>query len=302
MNDATETLRALYLTQYLPLKLRGKSDSTKRQYLIQIDHFCRFLGREATLDDLDDEVVTAFLGSVIERGNSPATANKARNHILSLWRYAARKKLVPHFPDVARLKEPRRKPVAWHTPQIDRLLAECSLEQGRVAGVPKGLWWTCLHLILFFTGERISALLQLRLDDLDWDTGWLTARAETRKFATEDKSWKLRPEVMTQLKLMQLPHRELLFPWDRDRTLLYRDYGRILIRAELPHDRKSKFHRMRKTHASYIKAAGGDATEALGHSSPQVTAVYLDPTITAPEQAADLLVLPAMLRGDGRQS
>lgn len=48
----------------------------------------------------------------------------------------------------------------------------------------------------------------------------------------------------------------------------------------LPHDRRCKPQRIRRTFASFIESAGGDATEALGHSCRRVTLEsYIDPTV-----------------------
>lgn len=50
------------------------------------------------------------------------------------------------------------------------------------------------------------------------------------------------------------------------------------------------FHALRKSHASYLEAAGGDATESLGHSNRRLTqTVYLDASICGDKQWADLL-------------
>jgi hypothetical protein len=47
---------------------------------------------------------------------------------------------------------------------------------------------------------------------------------------------------------------------------------------------------MRKASASYVALGGGDATEHLGHASPEMTRQhYLDPRITSPKSALDYL-------------
>jgi integrase len=71
-------------------------------------------------------------------------------------------------------------------------------------------------------------------------------------------------------------------PWDRHPTYVYNRLKIILKRAGLPHGRKDKFHKVRKTTASYYEAAGGSAQRLLDHSSPAVTRRYLDPRIVSP--------------------
>ena len=63
-------------------------------------------------------------------------------------------------------------------------------------------------------------------------------------------------------------------------------------RAGLPDTREYKFHAIRKSTASHYEAAGGNATELLGHSSRKVTQGYLDPRIVRTKPAVELLFRP----------
>lgn len=94
---------------------------------------------------------------------------------------------------------------------------------------------------------------------------------------------------------LQTIHRERntrVFPWPYTDTYLWRKYEALLNRAGLPSDRAHKFHCVRKSVASYFEAAGGNATELLGHSSRRITRRYLDPRVVSPPQASDVLFRP----------
>jgi integrase len=70
-------------------------------------------------------------------------------------------------------------------------------------------------------------------------------------------------------------------PWARGHKsgTFYRRYTMLLERAGLPTGRRWKPQCLRRTFATFLEAAGGDATEALDHSSRRVTKQsYLDPT------------------------
>lgn len=301
ISPSHNTLQGFYSSVYLPLRLRGKSASTKGQYLIQLRHFEKFLGRDPLLTDLTDEVVSAFLASIIERGNAPATANKARNHILALWRLAARKQFVAEYPDVAPETEPRRVPKAWMPDELQKLFEACEQLPGRVGAIPASVWWYALLVILWWTGERIGAVLQLKWSDLDQNSGWLTVPAEARKRKTGDMIFHLPPEAMTALAKITVPRRPLIFPWPFGRNYVWNRYNKILKEAGLPSDRKSKFHRIRKSTASYYEAAGGNATDLLGHSERSVTMAYLDPRIAKGPQPAAKLFSPHSQKNDDPQ-
>jgi integrase len=82
---------------------------------------------------------------------------------------------------------------------------------------------------------------------------------------------------------------ELVFPWDRQYTYIWTRMNKILERAGLPAGRRDKFHKIRRTTASYAEAAGLSAQKLLDHSSPAVTAAYLDPRIVRQKSAPDVL-------------
>ena len=84
----------------------------------------------------------------------------------------------------------------------------------------------------------------------------------------------------------------LIFPWPYCPSMLWLRYKKIIRRAGLPTGRKRAFHCMRKSAASHFEAAGGNATELLGHSDRRVTLSYLSPTIVKPQQSSALLFSP----------
>jgi integrase len=297
--ETPATVRQLFTYVYVPLRLRGKSQRTAHQYRIYVDHLAKFLEREPLLSDFDDEVIGAFFHWLVETGRSPASANKARNHILALWRLAARKRFVEQFPDVPRLHEPARIPKAWTQADLSKLFATIEGLPGEIGVVPAGAWWLALHHLLWWTAERIGAVLQLRWSDIDLDSGWLIIPAEFRKFQTCDKATELPPEAINAMRAIVQPQRELILPWPQSKSWLWGRYKKILKRAGLPTDRKSSFHRMRRSAASHFEAAGGNATELLGHSSRRVTMAYLSPIIVKPQQTVGMLFSPGAVAKGG---
>lgn len=292
-----ETLRQLYLDHYAPHVLRLRSDKTKHHYRLNLSRFDKFLGRAALLSDLNDDTVGALCARIVEEGRSVATANKFRKDILAMWRFAARKRFVGEWPDVPAFKEPIRTPRAWTESELARLWQACASTPGKIAGVAAGAWWTALHHVLWFSGERIRAVLSLRWDDFDAETGWLVVPAEVRKGGKADKATELPPVAVAAIEAIREPRRNLIFEWDRSESVLWNHYKKILRRAGLSADRRSKFHRIRRSAASHYQAAGGSAQLLCGHSNAKVTEGYLDPRIAKPPQAAALLFTPGERKG-----
>jgi integrase len=272
---------------YLPLKLRSRSKNTIRLYRHSVRSFGKFLDRPAKFTDLTDDTVSAYLAWLVSRKLSPYTVNKERSQLLAIWNYAARKGHVVTFPDVQPERVPQRVPQAWTTDELSRLIESCRSQSGDVCGVPAADWWTALHLVIWDTAERIGAVLQLTWRG--YQQPWLLIPAETRKGRREDKLLKLGQDTQAAIERIRTPRRKLLFPWDRCPTSLYYHYGQLLRRAGLPDDGRCKFHRMRRSVASYYESNGGNATELLGHTSRRTTRAYLDPRIVKTVQPCDVL-------------
>ena len=290
--SSRNSLLSLYVDLYEPRNLADASDSCRQQYRSNIKAFGRWIGRPAAPDDLTDDNVMAFIRSIRAKGRSPATANKIRGQIISLWRFLARKRIVETFPDVPPLREFRRVPVGWSHEQIDRLFAACASAEGFVDCIPASRWWTALHFVLWDSGLRIGAAMKLRWEHFDLAGGVLLVPAEIQK-QSADQQFPLGDDTVFWLRSILQPEREVVFAWAKCYDSLWNHYRRLLIRAGLPADRRSKFHRMRRSHASHLKAAGGDPTASLGHSGTRMTQLhYLDPSIVGGQNAAAMLRRP----------
>lgn len=273
---------------YLPMRLVGCSPKSIHQHRVALGHFQRFLGREPTTDDLTDLSASSLLAYLAER-QAAITANKTLDKLLAQWRFLSQQGLVSTWPNVRKLPEPEVIPLAWLDHEMRAILAACGKAYGRYSGVRAADWWLGLHLVIYDTAERISAVLGLEWSHYDPQTRWLHIPAELRKGKRRSRMVRLGPDTAAQLAKIAKPVRPAMFPWEWTVTMLYKRYDSILRDAGLPTDRRSKFHRLRRTVASYYKRAGGDARELLDHSSWSVTAKYLDPRLIGSSQASDLL-------------
>lgn len=284
------SLQEFFEQWYLPLRLIGASQHCIFQYRLNISRFSDWLHRPATTDDLTDENLARFIGTIVADGRSPATANKVLSQLRALWEFAARRGLRTDYPSIRKLTEYKRAPTAWSREQLSTLFHALRSVRGRVCHVRASVWWICLHAVLWDSGARIGAILRAEWSDVDWERGELLLRAEIQK-QKADQRFKLHPDTLALLSLMR-QRSGPLFPWPTSRANIWDHYKRILRDAGLPHDRRSKFHRMRRSVASWFEASGGNATELLGHSSRKVTEAYLDEQITGRPAASSLLFRP----------
>lgn len=281
------TLDALYRDQYEPLALRSRRPNTKRLYRTTLRFFNQYLGRRATIADLNDATVSGFAAYRLECGLSKYSVNKDLFNLLAMWRWLHKKRIVRNWPDVAMEKPPTRAAVALTRLELARVRQAIAVEDSS----PGPKFWLALFLLIWDTAERISAVMALTWDRVDVDSGWVRYDAEDRKGATADNVLPIDKETITALKAIRRASGQV-FHWPYSATYIYRKLGRIMERAGLPNNRLYKFHAFRKSVASHYEAAGGNATELLGHTSRKVTQAYLDPRIVRKTSAVDLLFRP----------
>lgn len=279
------------LNQYEQIRLVGRSDHTLELMRVSLAKFADYLGHKPKLSDFTDANLAGFAKARLAAGRSYATVQQNQLKLLALWRFACQSGLLSHWPRIKPLRVPERTPRAWTQEELSILFAAIAVVPGRVGEVPAALWWETLHRLLWNTGERVTSILGLRWQHVDLPARVVHVPAELRKGKTRDKSYRLGADTLGCLE--RLPHRKgIVLPWPWFRSSIYRKYRSILQSANLPSDRGSLFHRMRRSVASHVKAAGGDPTAAMDHASPRTTQDYLDPRICPQFSPADLLFTP----------
>lgn len=265
-------------------------------YTFSIDRFGDFLEREPELSDLEDLTVSKFLrwrAVTPHKGKvaRPASVAKDKCQLLGLWNAAARKRLVEHFPDLARniVRVPHRPPQAYTVEEISRMVRVAKTRQGMIGPVPAAWVWPTLLMSCYFTGERIGSHLEVRWQQIDSTRRTVTFLSEHRKGLGRTITRAITPQLVQMLDVARRGPDELVWPW-----LEYREIGSLWPRIRdicLAADVTPKgFHAIRKAAGSYVKAAGGDATEFLTHADGRTTKDhYLDPKIVGEASALDFL-------------
>ena len=283
------SLQRVLLDLYAPLT--GVSQRTVTLYSYTLRAWGEFLGRPPETADLDELCVAQFLAHRV-RTMAAATAAKDRAQIRAIWEWCARRKLCDTWPSLPKIVVPERVPEAWLTDEMRAILSSAAEEKGVIGGFPAADVLRAILLLCYDTGERISSVVSLRSSDVRGCT--VVFRAEARKGRRRDIMREISVECADALLVIRRGPDEAAIPWDRHHTCLWRRLKTILGRAGLPSDRRCKFHRIRRTTASYYEAAGGSAQRLLDHSSPAVTRKYLDPRIVPPGQPAPS-VLPRVV-------
>jgi len=270
----------LFESRYRPLRLAGASPKTITTYRAAVNAWVRCMGRVA-VPTIDSALLATFQERLLKQVGV-ASANTYCAHLMVLLRFAADEDvgLLKRLPKWRRLKEPKRSPLALTVEEFQQVLEAARTWHGEIAGYPAGDWWSALLLVGWETGLRYSALLTLRSVDVLWDSRGLFCQADTQK--DKEGLWFALPEhVLAALRRIHDPGRELLFPRNVSIDCVGRWFRTILDRSGIyaPKGCGQRFHRLRRSKASYTRVLGGNATVALGHCCEAVTLRYFDPRI-----------------------
>ena len=279
--------------------LRNLDAKTMKLYGMLLGRLRAFLGREPTVADLDDLVISRYLRARATqswRGKTvrPASVAKDRVMLAAVWTLAARQRWAAEFPELPRIKVPKSIPTgrAYTAEDVAALIRRALTRKGLTGGRPSAWWWASLLYMAFCTGERATALLSLRWGELDIERRRVVFLGSTRKGSTHD----IERDFTQQLADMMRPQAgapgDLVWPWDRHRGSLWTS---LKLLCRLAGVRYRGFHGLRRTRASYAALAGGTAaaTAVLDHSDPKMQERYVDPLI-CPSDQSSVSCLPAL--------
>lgn len=246
--------------------IRGYSENTIKSYRKDLETFVRFMranNPQARWSTITREDIDKFLTYQQQRGLSPATTNRQISAISSLYRYFQREGLLVTNPTQyeSRRKLKQTLPSIIPVQQIRRAYE-------RAQGVTK----TMLGL-LATTGIRIQELLDLRWQDIDFETSTLRicGKGSKERLVSTDKS------VLASLSAIRdhsRPDFKIFFVSQRKaRYMIYE--------ALRPYSNSPQLspHAIRHTFATELAKNGENCTtiaKILGHSHIETSQKYIN--------------------------
>ena len=290
-------LEAVYIPERIDL-----ADGTVAQLRVVVRMLSRYLGHDAKPSDLSRETMLAWMRA-LRQDRSPATVNSKRRAIVAVWNAAAEQGLCSPPHQIPKLSEPRRIPVAWTMPEVDRIFAAVSQLDGEWSGVPVALCWRIALLVFWDTGNRLNPVIQARLSQVDLEAGTMLVPAENIKGRREDRLYSLHTQTVDSIRASLPSGREKLFPFPWGITQVWRHLKKILRSAGLPHDSKRMFHCLRRSAESHAAAQRGIewAAAAVGHGVGVARKSYISPAICRPPSLVDALPRPKLSPSGERQ-
>lgn len=185
------------------------SAGTVAQYNYAVIAFSRFLKRPATLDDLTDQALNAWIEHRLQSGLARITIRNQTAAIKTLWKAAREQRLVGNRPEfVKRLRVNLPIVRTLTESQLEMVLTSCMKIDGRFpSGVPRGRLLWALFLTDYFSGLRRCDIIDVPTEQALSDL-WLVRQKKTGDIVT------FAPPILVREAIERTypPHRERAFP------------------------------------------------------------------------------------------
>ncbi|MER3445686.1 MAG: site-specific tyrosine recombinase XerD [Candidatus Dadabacteria bacterium] len=262
--------------------VKGLSKNTLESYGRDVLKFVVFL-EEKNITDIDQVVynhILDFLTYLKERGLRPKSISRALISIRQFFKFLLTERLIESDPAFL-----------IRTPKIKRVLPEVlSLEDVEKLlsspdeSSPEGIRDKCMLEVLYATGIRVSELVELRLNDVNFELGYIIAYGKGSKeriVPIGDKAKnKLREYLDTSRpKLLKSRTSVNLFVTRLGKKMTRQGFWKILK----TYSRKSGItkkispHTLRHSFATHLLERGADLRAIqimLGHSDISTTQIY----------------------------
>lgn len=259
---------------------RRFSVHTLKAYRKDLDQFSAFLASlETDFFNIDDKVARGWLVYLLEEGVGERSVNRKLSAIKSFYRFLIKQGAIDCSPlqSVKVLKTPKRTPSFVRKSEMDLLLLENVFEDNY-----EGLRDKLIIHLLYFTGMRLSELINLKESDVGEDVLKVLGKRSKERYIPLTKS------LTGLIKKYKKAKETSGFYKENDFFLLLTDKGDKLYEKFV--FRKVKYylglittqkdkspHVLRHTFATQMLNAGADLNaikEILGHADLSATQVY----------------------------
>lgn len=283
MNGAFSGLDAL-IDEFLNFMIieKGASPNTIDGYSRDLARYAKFMAERGIVEigQITTEDAIACLASFHEEGLAPNSTNRALAALRSFYKYLLREKKIDRTPlshiELARIWS--RLPDVLSRDQMALLLAQ----PGQTT--PADMRDAAMLELMYATGIRVSELIALTLNSINWHVGYLIASGKGEK----ERIVPIGREACAKLKRYVENARPLLLKEGRCDLLFLSRFGRGLSRQgfwkivrgyseRAGLGKKVHPHTFRHSFASHLLEGGADLRSVqimLGHADISTTQVY----------------------------
>jgi integrase/recombinase XerC len=267
----------LFLAQ---LERENASAHTVRNYRADLQQFCGYFtvaGATPTADQIDALAIREWMGGLYDAGLSAVTIRRKLAAVRSLFKHLQYTGVVSS--NVARLartpKTPKSLPGILTAEQTNTLLNGASRKSSE-SERPYPERDIAILEMLYGCGVRVSELVSLNLEDVDWSEGWVRVRGKGKK----ERQTPITSRALSALR--EYLGKRAARPGENAIFLNYRglrltDVSVRNIVKIYSEDPSVHPHSFRHAYATHLLAAGADLRsiqELLGHARLSTTQKY----------------------------
>ena len=264
----------------LRCQAQNLSQGTLGWYRQLLKMFGRFLEDQgiAVVREVTPTLIRQYLERMRARGNSSVTIERAYGGIRCFLGFLSRERMIPQNP-IQLVEKPRVERKLIKPLSMDQV--QLLLRQPNQKRYDEHRLWTIMVLI-FDTGLRISEVIGLRKDAIDFQAGVLSVMGKGGKERQVPFGSNAKRALWSYMaRRGDIPGQDLFFVSRFGgrccRYLLRKEFHRMGLQAGIQGVRVSP-HTMRHTFATQYIVNGGDAfslQQILGHSTLDMVKIYV---------------------------
>ncbi len=261
---------------------KGASRNTIDGYSRDLNRYAGFIEERGVVEisGIETEDVIAYLASLHGQGLAANSVNRALAAIRGLYRYLLREKKVDHTPmaHIVLAKVWTRLPDVLSREEMALLLAQPGAE------TPADIRDSAMLELVYATGIRVSELIGLTVNSINWQVGYLVAMGKGEK----ERIVPVGQTAYERVKRYQEGARPLLLKGRESDLLFLNRSGKGLTRqgfwkivkkyaAKAGLDKAIHPHTFRHSFASHLLEGGADLRSVqimLGHADISTTQIY----------------------------
>ncbi|MBN2134554.1 MAG: site-specific tyrosine recombinase XerD [Acidobacteria bacterium] len=260
---------------------KGLSVNTLESYKNDLTRFFSYLlQKKLSWETIRRQDVEAYLTAAQNEGVTVATVSRYISSIRSFYNFTQLEKLSDNNPseDIELPKKPKKLPEFLNTEEVERLLSAPDKE------TVTGLRDAAMLELLYATGERVSEIINLKMEDLNLDEGYLVCMGKGSKqrlipFGDAAGEMIIRYIRNSRLKLMKEQSTPFLFLSTRSGPLSRKTFWKMIkdYRLKAGIEKDISPHTLRHSFATHLLQNGADLRSVqmlLGHSDISTTQIY----------------------------
>lgn len=230
--------------------------------------------------DIKEDHIGRYLTHLATHAQSSYTLRAHVAMLKAMLKEALDIGLISRLPRFPKIRVEKRSPDAWTLDEVNRLFDYVATLSGSVGPIPANLWWKSILLAAYYTGLRLSGLLNVYWFQVDLEGNFLRALTNKNK---REQTFLIPEDLAILLKAIKKPPREKVWEYPyKDQKWPCRALRRIMDRAGIPAPRNlhgQLFQKMRRTCITWTAVNDLNmATRVAGHASPETTIRhYVDP-------------------------